>query len=80
MGKIKARFFWVKTDGSIKEVNWEKFCDLRDKSQNHPLYRYRLVILEPSWIGFLQGIHYIQFPRKALEQILKEDFIHASLN
>jgi hypothetical protein len=72
MGKVKGRYFWVKTNGSVQEVDWKKFRELQDKSLSHPAYNHRLVILEPNWIGFLQGIHYISFPRKALEHLFQE--------
>jgi hypothetical protein len=72
MWKVKARYFWVKTDGSITEVDWKKFRELQDKSISHPVYKYRLVILEARWIGFVYGLNYIQFPRKALERLLQE--------
>jgi hypothetical protein len=72
MGKVKARYFWVKNDGSITEVDWEKFRELQDKSLSHPAYKFRLVILEASWIGFVYGLNYIHFPRKALEHLFQE--------
>jgi hypothetical protein len=72
MWKVKARYFWVKTDGSITEVGWEKFRELLDMSLDHPTRRCRLVRLEANWIGFFYGENYLQFPRKALEHLLQQ--------
>jgi hypothetical protein len=72
MGKFKVRYLFVKSNGSVQEVSYEKFCKLRITHLKYPRLKHRLVGLGAKWIVFFYGECFFKLPRKVLEEILKE--------
>jgi hypothetical protein len=71
MKMVESRFFWIKSNGEVEELEWEQYKKMAITQNMKPSYRRLLVKVESNHIAFDYAGHFIYVPRKPLEQILK---------